>query len=113
MSVQDHFTPSESDFGCWRIASRRPFCRRIIQYNTPQHRHEDIPSDIQDTTTTAHQNKTKSNAESDEIPALEEDWDNSQFDDAESTLITHHNTYSESQQIRWNYTQQLLDLTDN
>ena len=33
----------------------------------------------------------------DKIPELEEDWDNGQFDDAESTLITHHNTYSESE----------------
>ena len=39
--------------------------------------------------------------------------DNGQFADAESTLITHHNTHSESKQIRWDYTQQLLDLMDN
>ena len=38
---------------------------------------------------------------------------NGQFADAESTLITHHNTHSESEQIRWDYTQQLLDLSDN
>ena len=42
-----------------------------------------------------------------------EDWDYGQFTDAESTLITHHNTHSESEQIRWDYTQQLLDLLDN
>ena len=29
------------------------------------------------------------------------------------SLITHHNTHSDSEQIRWDYTQQLLDLMDN
>ena len=47
------------------------------------HGHEDFPSDIQDTTTTAHQNTTEYNAHSDKIPELEEDLDNGQFDDAE------------------------------
>ena len=42
-----------------------------------------------------------------------EGWDNGQFADAESTLITQHNTHSESEQIRWDYTQQLLDLSAN
>ena len=76
------------------------------------HGHEDFSSDIQDTTTTAHQNATKYHVYSDKIPELEEDWDNGQFD-AESTLMTHHNTHSESERIRQDYTQQLLDLTDN
>ena len=52
------------------------------------------------------------NAHSDEIPELE-DWDNGQFDNAESTPITHHNTHSESKWIRREYTQKLLDLMDN
>ena len=33
--------------------------------------------------------------------------------DTESTLITQHKTHSESERIRWDYTQQLLDLSDN
>ena len=41
---------------------------------------------------------TQYNAHADEIPELE-DWDNGQFDDAESTLINHHNTHSKSKQI--------------
>ena len=53
------------------------------------HGHADFSPDIQDTTTTAHQNTTEYNAYSDEIPELEDDWDNGQFGDAESTLITH------------------------
>ena len=60
------------------------------------HGYEDFPSDIPINTTAAHQTTTEYNANSQEIPELEEDWDNGQFADAESTLITHHNTYSES-----------------
>ena len=48
-----------------------------------------------------------------EISELEEDWDNGQFADAETTLIIRHNTHSESERIRWDYTQELLDLSDN
>ena len=69
------------------------------------HGYEDFSSEIQATTTTAHQITTDHNADSDEIPELEEDWDNGQFADAEPNLITHHNTHSESKQIRWDYTQ--------
>ena len=57
--------------------------------------YEDLPSGIQDTTTTAHEETTQHHTNADEIPELEH-WDNGQFDDAESTLITHHNTHSES-----------------
>ena len=60
------------------------------------HGYEDLPSGIQDTTTTAHRDATQYHTNTDEIPELEEDWDNGQFNDAESTLITHHNTHSES-----------------
>ena len=59
-----------------------------------------------------HIETTQHHADTDEIPELE-DWDNGQFNDAESTLITHHNTHSESKQIRREYTQKLVDLMDN
>ena len=68
--------------------------------------------DIQSNTTAPHQTTIECKDDSEEIPELE-DWDNGQFADTESTLITHHNTHSESEQIRWDYTQQLLDLIDN
>ena len=85
-----------------------------IHHNSEvSHGYEDFPSDIQNTTTTAHQTTTKYNIDSDKIPELEEDWDNGQFADAESILITHHITHSENESIRWDYTQQLLDLMDN
>ena len=50
----------------------------------------------------------------DQIPQLEEeDWENSQFPDADTNLINRHNTYLESERIRKEYTEYLLDLTDN
>ena len=71
------------------------------------------PPDIQNNTTAQNQITPEYSADSEEIPELEEDWDNGQFADADSTLITQHNTHSESERIRWDYTQQLLDLSDN
>ena len=49
----------------------------------------------------------------DEILPLEEDWENSQFTDADTDIINKHNTPSESKRIRKEYMEQLLDLTDN
>ena len=49
----------------------------------------------------------------DEIPPLEEDWENGQFTDADTGIINRHNTHSESDRIQKVYTEQLLDLTDN
>ena len=51
--------------------------------------------------------------DSEEIPQLEEDWDNSQFTDADTNLINRHNTHSENERIRKEYTQHLLYLSDN
>ena len=63
----------------------------IHYHSEVSHGNEDFLSGIQD------QNATQYNADSDKIPELGEDWDNGQFADAESTLITHHNTHSESE----------------
>ena len=49
----------------------------------------------------------------DEIPQLEEDWKNGQFTDADRNLINTPNTHSESERIPKEYTEHLLDLTDN
>ena len=67
------------------------------------HGYEDLPSGIQDTITTTHGDTTPHHVNADEIPELE-DWDNGQFNDAESTLIKHQNTHSESEHIRKEYT---------
>ena len=50
---------------------------------------------------------------SDEIPPLEEDWENDQFTDADTNIINRHNTHSESERIQKEHTEHLLDLTDN
>ena len=49
---------------------------------------------------------------SNEIPPLE-DWENGQFSDADTNIIDRHNTHSESERIQKEYTEHLLDLTDN
>ena len=100
VSVQDHFTLSESEI-LDVTESQADYSAEEspdpIHHNFEvSHGHENFPPDIQDATTTAHQNTTKYNVYSDKIPELEEDWDNGQFDDDESTLITHNNTHSES-----------------
>ena len=50
---------------------------------------------------------------SDEIPQLEEEWENGQFTDADTNIIDRHNTHSESERIQKEFTEHLLDLTDN
>ena len=57
--------------------------------------YEDFSQDIQNYTTAQNQITSEYSAGSEEIPELEEDWDNGQFADAETTLITRYNTHSE------------------
>ena len=118
VSVQEHFTPSgseildatESQVGDNTADKSSNF---IYHNSEESNGYEDLPQDIQDHTTAQHQITPEYNADSEEIPELEEDWDNGQFADAESTLIVQHNTHSESERIRWDYTQQLLVLSGN
>ena len=105
VSVQDHFTPSESeilDVTESQAEDNTPeeAINPIYHKSKESHGYEDFPSDIPINTTASHQTTTEYNADSDEIPELEEDWDNGQFTDAEYTLITPHNTHSESKRIR-------------
>ena len=60
-----------------------------------------------------HQIDSSHTINSEEIPQLEEDWDDRQFANADTNLINRHNTHSESERIRKEYTQHLLDLSDN
>ena len=85
VSVQDHFTPSESEI--FDVAESQAEdhiteeSTNSIDHNSEEsHGHEDFPSDIQIYTTAPHQTTTEYNADSEEIPELEEDWDNGQFD---------------------------------
>ena len=100
VSVQDHFIPSESEIldatesqaeDHTAEESPNPIC-----HNSEKSYDIQESSDIQHNTTAQHR-ITEYSANSEEIPELEEDWDNDQFADAESTLITHHNTHSESE----------------
>ena len=96
VSVQDHFSPSESE--TLDVTDSQAEDHTTEESTCPiYHNSEDFPSDIQINTTAPHQTTTEYNADSEEIPELEEDWDNGQLTDAESTLITHHNTHSKSE----------------
>ena len=101
MSVQDHFTPSDSESS--DVTELQAEDHSTEESSDPMHNHsevshgnEDLTSGIQDATPTEHRDATQYHTNADEIAELE-DWYNGQFDDAESTLIIHHNTHSESE----------------
>ena len=115
--VQDHFTPLDSETLDVTESQAEDHSTEepsdpMLSHSEVSHGYEDLPSGIQDTTTTTYGDTTSHNAHADEIPELE-DWNNGQFNEAKSTLIKHHNTHSESKCIRKEYTQKLLDLMDN
>ena len=60
-----------------------------------------------------HQMDSSHTIDSEEIPQLEEDWDDGQFANVDTNLINRHNMHSESERIRKEYTQHLLDVSDN
>ena len=103
VSVQDHFillyleTSDVPESQAQDPPTEEPDATILI-HSEVSNGNDDLPSDIQETTTTAHLDTTEYNAHADEIPELE-DWDNRQFDDVEPTLITYQNTHSESGQI--------------
>ena len=70
----------------------------IIYNNSEEsHGYDDFPLDIQNHTTELNQTTSGYSIDAEEIPELEEDWDNGQFDDVHTNLITRHNTHSESE----------------
>ena len=77
------------------------------------HGYDNFPQHVQNHTTEQHQITSGHNIDSEEISQLEEDWDNGQFTDTDTNLINRYNTHSESARIRKEYTQHLLDLSDN
>ena len=82
------------------------------------HGHDNFCQHVQNHTPVQHstgqqQITSRHDINSEEIPLLEEDWDNDQFPNADTNLINRHNTHSESQRIRKEYTEHLLDLSDN
>ena len=118
VSVQEHFTPLEPEVldptESQAEDNTAGESSDIIYNNSEEsHRYDDFSQDIQNYTTEQNQITPEYSDDSEKIPELEEDWDNGQFADAKTTLITRHNTHSESERIRWDNTQQLLDLSDN
>ena len=59
-------------------------------YNNPEesHGYDNFPQDIQNHTTEQNQITLRYSIDSEEIPKLEEDWDNGQFADADVNLFT-------------------------
>ena len=118
VSIQEYFTPSEPEVLDAAESQAEDNTAEessdFIYHNYEEsHGYEDFPQDIQNHSTAQNQITPEYSTDSEEIPELEEDWDNGQFADAESTLIARHNTHSESERIRQDCTQQLLDLSDN
>ena len=74
------------------------------------HGYDNFPQHVQNHTTEQCQITSGCSINPEEIPQLEEDWDNSQFTDTYTNLINRHNMHSESERIRREYTQHLLDL---
>ena len=117
VSVQQHLTSPEPEVSDATNFQEEDTDRESpnIMYNNSEesHGYDNFPQDIQDHTTEQSQSTSKYGINSEEIPELEEDWDNGQFADADTNLINRHNTHSESERIRREYTQHLLDLSDN
>ena len=117
VSAQQHSTSPEPEvFGATNFqeedTDRDP---PDATYNNSEESHEydDFPQDIQDYTPELSQITSGYSINPEEIPKLKEDWDNSQLADADANLIDRHDTHSESERIRREYTQHLLDLSDN
>ena len=97
VSVQGHFTPSGSEILDAAESQAEESSDLIYQNSEESHGYEDFSSDIKNNTTAQNHITPEYSADSDEIPEIGEDWDNGQFADAESTLINHQNTHSESE----------------
>ena len=72
------------------------------------HGHDNFPQHIPNHTpahhpTGQHQITSSHTIDSEEIPQLEENWDNDQFSDTDTNLINRHNMHSESERIRKEY----------
>ena len=117
VSVQQHFISPEPE-----VSDATNFQEEDTDRDPPDttynnseesHGYDNCPQDIQDHTTQQSQITSGYSIDPEEIPELEEDWDNGQFADPDTNLINRHNTHSESERIRREYTQHLLDLSDN
>ena len=117
VSVQEHLTSPEPEVSDATDFQEENTCRDSpnVTYNNSEesHGYDNFPQHIQNHTTEQRQITSEDNINPEEIPELEENWDNGQFANADSNLINRHNTHSECERIRREYTQHLLDLSDN
>ena len=117
VSVQEQLTspkPETSDAANFQEENTDRDLPDTTFYNSEEsHGYDNFPQHVQNHTTEQHQITSGYSIDSEEIPQLEEDWDDGQFTNADTNLINRHNTHSESERIRKEYTQHLLDLSDN
>ena len=116
VSVQEHLTspePKVSDATNFQEDIERDPPNATCNNSEESHGYDDFPQGVQNHTTEQNQITSGYSINPEEIPQLEEDWDNGQFADADTNLINIHNTHSESERIRREYTQHFLDLSDN
>ena len=115
VSVQQHLAspePEVSDTTNFQEDTDRDPPNATYNNSEESHGYDDFPQDIQDHTTKQCQITSGYSIDPDEIPELEEDWDNGQLADTDTNLIDRHNTHSESERSRREYTQHLLDLSE-
>ena len=108
VSVQELFTSSEPE--SINATSAQEEAADSDQFNTghsnseDSHRPSNSPQQILDhpsdySFTEQQQISSIHNSILDEIPPLEEDWENGQFTDTDTDIINRHNTHSESEGI--------------
>ena len=117
VSVQEQLAPPKPD-----ISDATDFQEENTHRDSPDptynnleesHGYDNFPQHVQDHTSEQCQITSGHSINAGEISQLEEDWDSGQFADSDTNLINRHNTHSESERIRKEYTQHLLDLSDN
>ena len=117
VSVQEQLTSPEPENSDAADFQEEDTHRDLLDttYNNLQesHGYDIFPQHVQNHKTERCQITSGDSVDPEEIPQLQEDWDNGQFTDTDTNLINRHNTHSESERIGREYTQHLLDLSDN
>ena len=92
VSVQEYLTspePELSDATDFQEEDTPRYPPDFFYNNSEEsHGYDDLPQDIQNNTTEQDQITSEYNIDSEEIPELEEDWDNGQSADTDVNLIT-------------------------
>ena len=106
VSVQEHLIspePEVSDAVNFQEEDTDGDLPDVIYNNSEEsHWYDIFAQDFQNHTTEQNQITSGYSIDPEEIPELEEDWDNGQFNDADTNLITRHNTHSEVRELEGN-----------